>query len=92
MRLVAPPAKCWFIDPEASTSTIDEMRECMPRQACTVCCSTGSGTGAGSRGAAAYATPAGWEAIGYVGNVALPKFDGPPAEVLAKLGVTQTVG
>ena len=42
--------------------------------------------------AAYYATPAGWEAIGYVGNVALPRFDGPPAEVLAKLGVTQTVG
>lgn len=39
-----------------------------------------------------YATPAGWEAIGYVGNVALERFDGPPAEVLAKLGVVQTVG
>jgi gluconate 2-dehydrogenase subunit 3-like protein len=38
-----------------------------------------------------YATPAGWEAIGYVGNVPLMKFDGPPAEVLEKLGVTQTV-
>ena len=38
-----------------------------------------------------YATPAGWEAIGYVGNVALPKFDGPPPEVLAKLGLEQTV-
>jgi hypothetical protein len=38
-----------------------------------------------------YATPAGWQAIGYVGNVALPQFDGPPPEVLAKLGVTQTV-
>lgn len=38
-----------------------------------------------------YATPAGWDAIGYVGNVALPQFDGPPPEVLAKLGVTQTV-
>jgi hypothetical protein len=38
-----------------------------------------------------YATPAGWKAIGYVGNVALPQFDGPPPEVLAKLGVTQTV-
>jgi hypothetical protein len=38
-----------------------------------------------------YSTPAGWKAIGYVGNVALPKFDGPPPEVLAKLGVTQTV-
>jgi hypothetical protein len=38
-----------------------------------------------------YATPAGWKAIGYVGNVALEKFDGPPPEVLQKLGVTQTV-
>jgi hypothetical protein len=42
--------------------------------------------------AAYYATPAGWESIGYVGNVALPRFDGPPPEVLARLGVTQTVG
>jgi hypothetical protein len=41
--------------------------------------------------AAYYATPEGWKAIGYVGNVALPSFDGPPAEVLEKLGVTQTV-
>jgi hypothetical protein len=41
--------------------------------------------------AAYYATPAGWDAIGYVGNVALPKFDGPPPEVLAQLDVTQTV-
>lgn len=39
-----------------------------------------------------YATPPGWEAIGYVGNVALERFDGPPAEVLERLGVTQTVG
>ena len=38
-----------------------------------------------------YATPPGWQAIGYVGNVALPRFDGPPPEVLARLGVTQTV-
>ena len=38
-----------------------------------------------------YGTPAGWEAIGYVGNVPLAQFDGPPAEVLEKLGVTQTV-
>jgi hypothetical protein len=38
-----------------------------------------------------YATPEGWKAIGYVGNVALPSFDGPPAEVLERLGVTQTV-
>ena len=38
-----------------------------------------------------YATPEGWKAIGYVGNVALASFDGPPPEVLEKLGVTQTV-
>ena len=38
-----------------------------------------------------YATPAGWKAIGYVGNVALSSFDGPPPEVLERLGVTQTV-
>jgi hypothetical protein len=41
--------------------------------------------------AAYYATPEGWKAIGYVGNVILQQFDGPPPEVLAKLGVTQTV-
>jgi hypothetical protein len=38
-----------------------------------------------------FATPAGWKAIGYEGNVALESFDGPPPAVLAKLGVTQTV-
>ena len=38
-----------------------------------------------------YATPAGWKALGYVGNVALERFDGPPEEVLKRLGVTQTV-
>lgn len=35
-----------------------------------------------------YATPAGWKAIGYVGNVPLEKFEGPPSEVLQKLGLT----
>jgi hypothetical protein len=35
-----------------------------------------------------YATPAGWKAIGYVGNVALEKFEGPPREVLERLGLT----
>lgn len=34
-----------------------------------------------------YATPEGWQAIGYVGNVPLTKFEGPPPEVLAKLGI-----
>ena len=38
-----------------------------------------------------YSTPEGWKAIGYEGNVALEKFDGPPPEVLAKLGLEQTV-
>jgi gluconate 2-dehydrogenase subunit 3-like protein len=34
-----------------------------------------------------YATPAGWKAIGYVGNVPLEKFEGPPEEVLQLLGL-----
>jgi len=38
-----------------------------------------------------YGTPEGWQAIGYVGNVPLQSFDGPPPEVLQKLGVVQTV-
>ncbi len=38
-----------------------------------------------------YGTEAGWKAIGYVGNVPLASFDGPPPEVLAKLGLEQTV-
>jgi Gluconate 2-dehydrogenase subunit 3 len=41
--------------------------------------------------AAYYATPPGWKSIGYVGNVQLPRFDGPPQAVLDKLGLTQTV-
>lgn len=41
--------------------------------------------------AAYYATPDGWKAIGYVGNVPSLTYDGPPAAVLAKLGVEQTV-
>jgi hypothetical protein len=42
-------------------------------------------------GSAYFSTPVGWKAIGYVGNTPLEKFDGPPQEVLDKLGVTQTV-
>jgi hypothetical protein len=34
-----------------------------------------------------YSTPAGWKDIGYVGNVPLAKFAGPPAELLQKLGL-----
>ena len=41
--------------------------------------------------AAYYATPEGWEAIGYVGNQPSLTYEGPPAEVLAILGVEQTV-
>jgi hypothetical protein len=41
--------------------------------------------------AAYYARPEGWKAIGYVGNVILEHFDGPPPEVLAKLDMVQTV-
>lgn len=32
-----------------------------------------------------YTTPAGWKDVGYVGNVALARFDGPPPEVLKHL-------
>ena len=35
-----------------------------------------------------YTTPAGMKAIGYVGNVPTLNFAGPPAEVVAKLGLT----
>ncbi len=38
-----------------------------------------------------YGTDAGWKAIGYVGNISLATFDGPPPEVLAQLGIEQTV-
>jgi hypothetical protein len=34
-----------------------------------------------------YSTPEGWKAIGYVGNVAIPEFPGPPPEVLKHLGL-----
>jgi hypothetical protein len=34
-----------------------------------------------------YGTPAGWQAIGYVGNTPLVEFTGPPPEVLERLGV-----
>lgn len=38
-----------------------------------------------------YGTPEGWKAIGYIGNTPLPSYDGPPQEVLDKLGLEQTV-
>jgi hypothetical protein len=38
-----------------------------------------------------YGTPAGWKAIGYVGNTPMASFDGPPPEVMDRVGVTQTV-
>jgi len=34
-----------------------------------------------------YTTPEGMTAIGYVGNVPLPSYDGPPPEVLKKIGL-----
>ncbi len=34
-----------------------------------------------------YSTPAGRKDIGYIGNVPLTKFEGPPAELLQKLGL-----
>ena len=38
-----------------------------------------------------YASTEGWKAIGYVGNIPSATFDGPPAEVLDRLQVVQTV-
>jgi hypothetical protein len=35
-----------------------------------------------------FSTPEGWKAIGYVGNVAMAEFPGPPPEVLKQLGLT----
>jgi hypothetical protein len=34
-----------------------------------------------------YTTPEGMRDLGYVGNVALARFDGPPPEVLRKVGL-----
>jgi len=36
-----------------------------------------------------YTTDAGMKDIGYIGNVALPRFDGPPPAVLRHLGLTE---
>lgn len=36
-----------------------------------------------------YGTVEGWEAIGYVGNLTTATFDGPPPEVLERLGLEQ---
>ena len=38
-----------------------------------------------------YTTPVGMKDLGYVGNVPLAKFDGPPAELVAKLGLEDEV-
>jgi hypothetical protein len=38
-----------------------------------------------------YTTPVGMRDLGYVGNVPLATFDGPPAELVAKLGLTDEV-
>ncbi|MGC6466525.1 MAG: gluconate 2-dehydrogenase subunit 3 family protein [Akkermansiaceae bacterium] len=38
-----------------------------------------------------FSTQPGWKAIGYVGNMPSINFDGPPKEVLDKLGLEQTV-
>jgi hypothetical protein len=38
-----------------------------------------------------YTTPVGMKDLGYVGNVPLATFDGPPADLVAKLGLTDEV-
>ncbi len=34
-----------------------------------------------------YTTPQGWKDLGYIGNVAMPKFEGPNAEIRRKIGL-----
>ncbi len=34
-----------------------------------------------------YTTPQGWKDLGYIGNVAIPKFEGPNAEIRRKIGL-----
>jgi hypothetical protein len=38
-----------------------------------------------------YTTPVGMKDVGYVGNVPLARFEGPPADLVAKLGLTDEV-
>jgi len=38
-----------------------------------------------------YTTPVGMKDIGYVGNVPLARFDGPPADLVERLGLTDEV-
>jgi len=38
-----------------------------------------------------YTTPVGMKDLGYVGNLPLAKFDGPPADLVARLGLTDEV-
>jgi hypothetical protein len=38
-----------------------------------------------------FTTPAGMKDLGYVGNVPLARFDGPPADLVARLGLTDEV-
>jgi len=38
-----------------------------------------------------YTTPVGMKDLGYVGNVPLATFDGPPADLVAKMGLTEEV-
>jgi hypothetical protein len=38
-----------------------------------------------------YGSAEGWKAIGYIGNMPTPTFDGPPREVLERLGLEQTI-
>jgi hypothetical protein len=39
-----------------------------------------------------YSTPVGMKDIGYVGNVPLARFDGPPADLIERLGLSDAVG
>ena len=91
-----------WIDAESTKrfgKTFAELNEEQKHVICDDICYTGKAKAEHAKGAeffskfrslcasAYYATPAGWEAIGYVGNVPLQKFEGPPQGVLVKLGL-----
>lgn len=104
-RKIIVPGLAW-IDAEAAKRFNKGFAELKPEQKHAICddiCDRRQAQGAFRQGAeffnsfrslcsgAYYSTPPGWDAIGYVGNVALASFPGPPKEVLDKLGLVQTV-
>jgi hypothetical protein len=104
-RAVIPPGLDW-LDRESGTRFNARFAALTPEQSHALCddiCYTATAKPEHRQGAiffsrfravaagAYYCTIAGWKAIGYVGNIPLASFAGPPPEVLARLGVEQTV-